>query len=55
MGRHFRPEGEPPSIFVNPELVVTDTEEGVVVTKRQGPWFSGVHHEEYVGNDPSVG
>ncbi|QFP94944.1 hypothetical protein SEA_OHMYWARD_62 [Gordonia phage OhMyWard] len=53
MGKHVRPEGEPPSIFVNPELVVTQTADGVVVSKREGAWFSGVHREEYV--DPSVG
>ncbi|QGJ89109.1 hypothetical protein PBI_UNTOUCHABLE_65 [Gordonia phage Untouchable] len=53
MAKHRSPEGEPPSIFVNPELVVTQTADGVVLSKRQGPWFAGVHHEEYV--DPSVG
>ncbi|QAU06767.1 hypothetical protein HWC66_gp61 [Gordonia phage Chikenjars] len=53
MAKHRRADGDPPSIFVNPELVVQQTDEGVVVSKRQGAWFSGVHHEDYI--DSSVG
>ncbi|UVK59348.1 hypothetical protein SEA_PHEROBRINE_65 [Gordonia phage Pherobrine] len=56
MGKHFRPEGEPPSILVNPDLQVLQSGTNVMIAPRDVRLPSGRHYDRTeTEDDPSVG